>query len=118
MKFIHASILRQLNDAKYELKRYKAISESEEKYRALFQDSMEAMSLTYKGKIVDINPAWLHMHGYESPVEVIGKDVLDVICPEDRNILVRRRKEYPDARADVRKGIFQVRDICKNGTDT
>jgi len=85
---------------------------SEEKYRTLFEDSMEAMNLTQNGRIRDVNPAWLALHGYASKAEVLGMDVLDVIHPDDHGILTTRRRQWPD----VAERMFQTRDLCKDGT--
>ncbi len=87
------------------------LAESEAKYRALFRDSLEPMSLTKAGKITDVNPAWLNLHGFRSPEEVIGMDVLDVLHPDDRAALVSRRQTPPEGR----KRVFQVRDLRKDG---
>jgi len=88
------------------------LAESEEKYRTLFEDSLEAMSVSQEGKIVDVNPAWLRLHGLKSKEEVIGKDVLDIIHPEDRAIL-RQRRRMPAAE---RERVCQMRDLRKDGS--
>ena len=80
---------------------------SEEKYRKLFEDSLDAMSLTSGGVILDINPAWLKIHGYGHKGQVVGKDVLDIVHPDDRNILSERRKSWPD----VPDHFFRLRDL-------
>lgn len=86
--------------------------ESEKKYRTLFEDSMEAMCLTKDGKIVDTNPAWLQLHDYENKSDVIGTDVINFIHPDDRKILVKRRKNWPE----LKSRFYQLRDIRKDGT--
>jgi PAS domain S-box-containing protein len=86
--------------------------ESEKKYRTLFEDSMEAMCLTQDGKIVDTNPAWLQLHDYDSKTDVIGTDVINFIHPDDRKILVKRRKNWPE----LQSRFYQLRDIRKDGT--
>lgn len=85
---------------------------SEKKYRTLFEDSMEAMCLTHGGKIVDTNPAWLNMHGYENKDEVLGADIIGFIHPEDRQILSQRRQTWPE----LRGRLYRMRDIRKDGT--
>ena len=80
---------------------------SEEKYRKLFEDSLDAMSLTAGGIILDVNPAWLKMHGYAHRGEVVGKDVIQIIHPDDRNLLTARRKSWPD----IPDRIFRLRDL-------
>jgi PAS domain S-box-containing protein len=80
---------------------------SEEKYRKLFEDSLDAMSLTAGGIILDVNPAWLKIHGYAHKGEVVGKDVMNIIHPEDRKVLSARRKSWPD----IPDRVFRLRDL-------
>ena len=102
-------ILRDVSDRK---RTEKALKESEEKYRTLFEDSLEAMSLTQQGKVVDVNPAWLRLHGFEDKEEVIGMDIIDVIHPEDQKILAERRRMWPK----MKERAYQLRDVRKDGS--
>ncbi|MBE0557835.1 MAG: PAS domain S-box protein, partial [Proteobacteria bacterium] len=85
---------------------------SEAKYRTLFEDSLDGMSLTAGGKIVDVNPAWLKIHGYVHKEDVIGMDVINVIHPEDRNILSTRRETWPA----VEDRFYRLRDLRNDGS--
>ncbi|MEW6356625.1 MAG: PAS domain S-box protein [Planctomycetota bacterium] len=86
--------------------------ESEEKYRTLFHDSPEAISITQKGKLTDVNPVWLQLHGFERREEVLGRSIMDFIHPDDRCILTRRRETPPD---QLERG-YEIRDLRKDGT--
>ncbi|NOZ21681.1 MAG: PAS domain S-box protein [Planctomycetes bacterium] len=88
------------------------IAESEQKYRTLFEDSLEAMSLIQDGKIVDVNMAWLKLHGFSSKSEVVGKDVMSLVHEDDRSILARRRQS---GTADPKR-LYEVRDVKKDGS--
>jgi PAS domain S-box-containing protein/putative nucleotidyltransferase with HDIG domain len=66
-----------------------ALKESEAKYRSIFEKAIEGMYQTIPdGRFLSINPAMAHMHGYESPEEMmtnvtnIGKQLY--VNPEDR----------------------------------
>jgi PAS domain S-box-containing protein len=85
---------------------------SEEKYRKLFEDSLDAMSLTTGGKILDVNPAWLKIHGYDQKDQVVGKEVMEIIHPEDRKVLSVRRKSWPD----IPDRFFRIRDLRHDGS--
>jgi PAS domain S-box-containing protein len=87
------------------------LSCSEEKYRTLFQDSMDAMSLTQEGRLVDVNPAWLRLHGYAAKREVAGMEISECIHPEDRPILEARRRSA-DGR---RERVYRLRDLQRDG---
>jgi PAS domain S-box-containing protein len=88
-----------------------ALAESEQKYRAIYTDSLEAMSLSIGSQIVDVNSAWLKMHGFADKNEVIGMDVINVVHPDDRKILAARRK-MPEKE---RPRLCQLRDVRKDG---
>jgi|GEM_PF-1285788 len=85
---------------------------SEQKYRTLFEDSLDGMSLTTDGKIVGVNPAWLRIHGYARKEEVIGMDVIDILHPEDRGILATRRRAWPA----VENRFSRLRDLRHDGS--
>jgi len=89
-----------------------ALEESEEKYRTLFEDSPEAMSLTMAGKIAAVNPAWLELHKFDHAEEVIGMDVMEIIHPGDREILRKRRETPPH---ELSRG-YEIRDLRKDGS--
>jgi len=101
----------QILDITERTQREERLAESERKYRTLFHDSLEAMSVTKNGKIVDVNPAWLQLHGFESVKEVVGMDVIHILHPDDRKVLAERRKLPPHKRERV----CQLRDMHKNG---
>jgi PAS domain S-box-containing protein len=85
---------------------------SEDKYRTLFEGSMEAMTLTKDGRIRDVNPAWLTLHSYSEKSQVIGRNVISYIHPTDQWVLSMRRKQWPNL--DGRN--FTVRDLRSDGS--
>jgi PAS domain S-box-containing protein len=88
-----------------------ALARSEQHYRTLFEASLEAMSLTREGRITDVNPAWLSLHGYARKENVLGQDALDFIHPDDRWILTERRAAWPKNLPRV----YRLRDIRYQG---
>ncbi len=85
---------------------------SEARYRTLFEDSLDGMSLTTAGKIVDVNPAWLKIHGYARKEDVLGMDAINVLYPEDRHILAARRKSWPA----LPERFYRLRDLRNDGS--
>jgi PAS domain S-box-containing protein len=57
------------------------LRESEEKFRALFEGTSQAVVLHDKNGIFDANPSWLQLLGYSRLEEVIGKHPADVSAP-------------------------------------
>lgn len=51
-----------------------ALKSSEEKYRDIFENSIEGIfQSTLDGKLLDVNPTYAKLFGYDSPQEMIGK---------------------------------------------
>ncbi|MFC1811772.1 HD domain-containing phosphohydrolase [Thermodesulfobacteriota bacterium] len=65
-------------------RRTASLRESEAKYRALFEDSRDAIYISdAEGKFLDVNPFTLDVFGYTRE-EMIGKDVLEIyVSPDD-----------------------------------
>ncbi len=89
-----------------------ALRESELRYRTLFRESREAKSLAKNGRIIEVNPKWLELHGFEDDSEVVGKDVLQFIYEEDRKILRDRRKRW----SEKLEAVYELRDIRRDGS--
>lgn len=72
-----------------------ALKSSEEKYRDIFENSIEGIfQSTLDGKLLNVNPAYAQVFGYNSPQEMISR----VNCietelyfrPEDRQLLIKK----------------------------
>jgi len=64
----------------------KALRESEEKFRRMFQDVTDAITVTdMKGVITDVNERTLELHDYESKTEILGKSAFELIAPRDHD---------------------------------
>jgi PAS domain S-box-containing protein len=57
------------------------LRESEEKFRALFEGTSQAVVLHDENGIFDANPSWLHLLGYSRLQEVIGKSPAEISAP-------------------------------------
>jgi PAS domain S-box-containing protein len=54
-----------------------SLRRSEEKYRSLFEDSLDGLFITStEGKILDINRKGISMFGYDSKAEMLGLDLI------------------------------------------
>jgi len=69
-----------------------AREESERRYRTLFERNPAGMSLTLAdGRIVDCNPAFARILGFENPAEVLGTNVGKLYAqPKEREQLLER----------------------------
>lgn len=87
--FIKDGEVTVLNDVTVRRQAEKALQESEEKYRNIFENAVEGIfQATPKGRFINVNPAFSIMHGYESPQQMTAS-VNDIkhqiyVNPEDR----------------------------------
>jgi len=77
-----------------------ALRESEERFSRLAGATFEGLVIHERGKILDANPAFARMFGYEL-FEVIGMHALDFTAPQSRDLLwqgiLSRREESFEA---------------------
>jgi PAS domain S-box-containing protein len=67
------------------------IAESEEKYRTLVDHTSDAVFIAQDDRLVFVNSALASLSGY-APDEIIGKPFVDLIVPEDRELVLRRHR--------------------------
>jgi PAS domain S-box-containing protein len=88
-----------------------ALRENEERYRSLFENSLEGIGLSQGNRIVDANRALLDMFGYESLEEFRAVPLLDHIAPESSEDIRRRMEES----ALSGKSRFRYKIVRKDG---
>lgn len=93
----------------------KALRASETRFRAIYENSVDAISVSIAGTYVGANPAYLQMFNYEHEDDLIGRSVLDLIAPTDRarvadNIARRARREYAPT-------IYEMRGLRRDGSE-
>ncbi|MGD0663199.1 MAG: PAS domain S-box protein [Syntrophorhabdales bacterium] len=85
----------------------KAFRETQDRYRTLVDLSPDAILVHSEGKYVYANPAAVRLFGAHSAEDIIGKDVLGLIHPDDRKSVARRVEEaYGGAVAPLRQTRF------------
>jgi len=92
----------------------KKLQESEEKYRTLFENTPAVYCQSdTKGNILMINPAGVELLGYNSPEEIIGKNLTyDIYCnPEERFTFLENMKKNQGSIKD-----YEVTLRKKDGT--
>jgi PAS domain S-box-containing protein len=79
-----------------------ALRDSEEKFRALFEHSADAVSLVEPtGRYIEVNRAWLDLYGY-SRDELPNLNAAELyVNPEDRGDLLRKIADSGSARGEV-----------------
>lgn len=66
------------------------LRKSEEKFRTLLEESMDAVSVLIGTTIVYANKRMAELVGFDSPSEYIGRDSLDFIVDEDKEMVKTR----------------------------
>ena len=76
------------------------VRESEERFRSLADSTFEGILIHDKGEILDLNQSLLQMLGYEYD-EVIGKNLIDFVAPESRNLISLSRQGETETNREV-----------------
>jgi PAS domain S-box-containing protein len=91
----------------------KALQESEELYRTLIETSPDSISMVdLNGKMIMSNPATCMLYGHEGDKELIGKDVLDLVAPQDRE---RAAKEVEEIIKSGKRSTEEYTVLTKEG---
>ncbi len=93
------AILVQLHDITELRKNEKSIIDSERKFRALFEESRDAIYITdIEGHFIDINPAGVTLFGYASREDMTNLDIFHALYDDpaerDKFISVIRKEGY------------------------
>lgn len=84
-------------------------------YQAVFENSRDAIGLSYAGTHVIVNPAYLQMFGYDSHQELQGRSILDLIAPSARAQILA----YVDMRNQNQNppNFYQTTGLRKDGSE-
>lgn len=88
---------RDISDRKRMLE---ALRESEERFRRVFEQSSSGIVLCdFGGRILDVNPGFCRLTGYADR-ELIGRNILDLTHPEDRERDVASALDVKNGRSE------------------
>ena len=83
--------------------REQALQESEERWRALVENNPEGIAIVVEQQLVYLNPAGCRVFGAGSADELIGRNPLDFLAPEDLEVLLERLKRDPSEALALRE---------------
>jgi two-component system cell cycle sensor histidine kinase/response regulator CckA len=99
-------------DITEEKRALEALRESEQKHRTLTDSSLIGVFINQDDKYVFVNDRFAEMHGYEAE-ELLGKDHLDLIHPDEREIIRERTdKRLKGEKVPLR---YDIRRLKKDG---
>ncbi len=108
-------VLALIEDIDTQKKNEKALIESEEKFRAVYESSPMGILISRSpGIIYDLNPAFAEMMGY-SESELKGKNLLEITHPSD----YQKTKKWLDKifNKEIQNYITEKQYVRKDGTD-
>ena len=104
-------ILENIDNQKYN---EKALIESEEKFRAVYESSPMGILITKSpGVIFDVNPAFAEMMGYDE-TELIGKTLLEITHPADIDVSEKWLAQIYSG--EIESYVAEKKYIRKDGT--
>jgi two-component system, NarL family, sensor histidine kinase UhpB len=84
VSLIPAVVIRERDRSLAELR------ESEERFKNLSAAAFEGICISEGGRILDVNNQFLAMFGYGERVEMIGRQIIELVAPEWRNSVAGR----------------------------
>ncbi len=111
------AVQRELEDAEVRRKNRTAeaaLRESEERYRALYEDNPTAyFTMDADGIVLSVNRFGAAELGYEVE-ELVGKPIIDIFCPEDRGFALKQLSLCLENPVQVVR--WESRKVRKDGT--
>lgn len=89
-----------------------ALHESEERYRALVENSPIGILLVQNGKLIYTNTAGINLFGHNSMDEMVGQNLINFIHPDSQKIYLQR---IIDIKKHKDNSLMEVKIIKKNG---
>jgi len=86
-----------------------AVRESEERFRSLTEAAVDGVLIHERGVVVDANPSFCRMFGYEL-AELIGRNVVDMIVKPDRRELILNQVRSDSA------ALYEAEAMRKDGS--
>jgi PAS domain S-box-containing protein len=105
-------VLETNNDITQQKQTEKALRESEERFRAIFETTPECVKLiSAEGTLLHMNLSGLRMVGAASADDVVGKSIYDLVAPEDRAAY----KTFNESICGGEKGSLQFDIVGQDG---
>jgi PAS domain S-box-containing protein len=87
---LYGAVQQELDERK---RAEKELRDSEERYRLLFELSPDAIVVYQEGRIVFANQAAAHLIRATTPLDLIGKPMLDFVHPDYRPAVIQRSRQ-------------------------
>ncbi len=94
-------VLGQWRDRQERRRAEAALRDSEARFERLAAAANEGIVISEAGKILDANDQYARIFGYKR-AEVVGMNVLDLVAPEDRELVKTRLAEMYEGRYEIK----------------
>ncbi len=114
--YTHSGILEgSILDISQLISAEEKLRESETKFRAMYENSRDAIAISKEGIHIITNPAYLKLFGYLNEQELIGNSILDLIAPSEHY----RIKSYVQKRSlgESVPTFYETIGLRKDGTE-
>ncbi len=91
------------------------LHESEIRFRAVFENSVDALGISEQGSHVFVNPSYLKLFGYDTNDDLAGTPILDLIAPCERAVILDRIQRR--ARGEAVPSSYETRGLRKSGEE-
>ena len=88
--------------------------ESEARFRLLFENSRHAMAVSTKDRFSVVNSAWAELYGYDSPEQLIGSSIFDLVPEPIRGVVAEKRNQR--LLNPQESTIYEAQGLRKDGT--
>ncbi|MCL6621245.1 MAG: PAS domain S-box protein [Syntrophobacterales bacterium] len=85
------------------------LRDCEARYRRLVELSPDAIALHQDGRFVFLNPAAARMLGADTPEELVGREVLEVVAPAYRELAQERIRQVLEGTGEVPRQELQLK---------
>lgn len=88
---------------------------NEIKFKAIFENSVDAIGVSRVGTHVFVNPAYATLFGYSSCDELVGKPILDLIAPAERATILHRVQRR--AHGEAVPMVYESKGLRQDGSE-
>jgi len=91
-----------------------SVRHSENRLRLLFEQAPVAIELSRQGAIVDANPVYVRLFGYDHAEQVIGTPLVNQIAPHCRQEILERSRRHDEGQSVVQS--YETTGLRRDGT--
>ncbi|MEW5850672.1 MAG: PAS domain S-box protein [Myxococcota bacterium] len=85
------------------------------RFRVIFEESLDAIGVSVAGIHVVVNAAYLKMFGYDFASELVGVPIVQLIAPSEREFIQERARLRAEGKPVP--GVYETRGLRKDGTE-